>query len=312
MIEGDLTKALSPSERVALLSDSWSLVRIGETDVATHLALVEKLRNDRERAVVSTIVDQLDGIGLNLVSEAQLPAYRRWLSAYLRPIIDEVGWTPKPGESDEQKRIRGTVIFSLGYVARDEEALRRARELTDLAMKDPAAVDPTLIDVVVPLAALQGDPALFERMKAARAQAKTPAEYYRYLYVLLAFEDPELRKQAYALAISPEMRNQDLPGYIGGMLESPTRQAQAWEFIKSHWSDLRKNFTPWGGASIVGSTGRLCDPKQREDVQKFFAANPVPASERSLKQALERIDMCVEFRTLQAQNLASWLTAHGS
>ena len=309
---GDLTKRLSPSERVALVGDSWALVRIGEEDIGTHLALVERLRNDRERAVVTTIADQLGTIGQYLVTDAQQPAYRRWLAGYLRPIVADIGWTPKPGEADELKRMRGGVISILGEVARDEETLRRARELTDLALKDSGAVDPTLLDVAVGLAALQGDAALFEQMKSARIAAKSPHDYYRYLNVLLAFENPDLRQQAFAIAVSPEMRNQDLPGYIGGMFDRPERQAEGWEFLKSHWSDLRKNFTPWGGAGIVGSTGKLCDAKQREDVQQFFAANPVPAAERSLKQALERIDMCVELRTLQSKNLQSWLSTHGS
>ena len=43
------------------------------------------------------------------------------------------------------------------------------------------------------------------------------------------------------------------------------------------------------------------------DVERFFATHPVEASDRSLRQALENIDMCVEMRTLQAQNFAQWL-----
>jgi aminopeptidase N/puromycin-sensitive aminopeptidase len=309
----DLTKTLSPSERVALVSDSWALVRIGETGINAHLALVERLRDDRERAVVDTIVDQLTAIGLDLVTEAEAPAYRRWLAAYLRPIMSEIGWTPKAGEPDEMKRMRAKVVSTLGYVARDEETLRRARELTTLALNDPTSVDPTLLDVVVDLAAIDGDAAFFQQINEARKHAKSPHDYYRDLNALLAFENPDLRKQAFAMALSPEMRNQDLPDYVGRMFDKPEERAAAWEFVKGNWSELRKSFTPWGGARIVGSTANFCDPKQREDVRQFFAANPVEASERSLKQALERIDMCVELRTLQAQNLASWLSSssHG-
>jgi len=257
--------------------------------------------------VVTLIFDQLGYIGEHLVSAEQLPAYRAWLASYLRPIVNDIGWTPKTGEPDERKRMRGGLLEVLGFVARDEETLRRARELTDLALKDPTAVDPNLLDVVVPLAALNGEAALFAQFVEARAKAKSPSEYYRYLYGLLSFEDPELQAKAFAMTLSPEMRNQDLPGYVGAMLEKEERQTAAWAFLKSNWSDLRKNFTPWGGANIVRATGRLCDARQREDVQQFFAANPVPASERSLAQALEGINLCVEFRTLQAKNVTSWL-----
>jgi hypothetical protein len=146
-------------------------------------------------------------------------------------------------------------------------------------------------------------------MKAARAAAKSPGDYYRYLYALVAFEDPALAKEAFAAALSPEMRSQDLPHYVSSLFEKPERRAETWTFVKNNWDELKKKFTPWGGAAIVGATGKLCDPKLREDVQQFFATHPVQASERALKSALERIDMCVETRTLQTQNLTAWLSS---
>jgi hypothetical protein len=307
--EGDLTKILSPSERISLLNDTWALVKIGEADIASQLALISRLRNERERAVFNAILEQLTVIGQELVTEQQAPAYRKWVAGYLRPVIAELGWTPAANESDERKQLRAAIVNVLGYIARDEETLTKARELTELALKDPPAVDPTLAEVVVPLAALNGDAALLAKMKTAIAEAKSPGQYYRYLYALIAFEDPVLRKEAFAAALAPEMRSQDLPHYVGSMFEKPWLRAEAWEFVKANWSELQKKFTPWGGASLVGSTGRMCDAKQREDVQRFFAAHPVQASERSLNSALERIDMCVEMRTLQTRNFAAWLSS---
>jgi aminopeptidase N len=294
---------------VALLNDSWALVKIGEANIGSQLALFERFHNDRQRQVVTAILGQISAIGNDLVTEAQLPAYRRWVSAYLRPVIEEIGWTAKANDSDERKQLRAGVMSVLGYVAHDAETLRKARELTEMSMNDPMSVDATLVQTVVGLAALNGDAALLEKMNAARAAAKSPGDYYRYLYALVAFEDPALAKEAFAAALSPEMRSQDLPHYIGSLFEKPERRAETWEFVKNNWDELKKKFTPWGGAAVVASTGRLCDPKLREDVQQFFATHPVQASERALKSAIEKIDMCIELRTLQTQNLAQWLSA---
>ena len=306
---GDLTKILSPSERVALVNDTWALVKIGQLDIATQLALIDRLRNDRERAVVDAIIHKLAIIGEDLMTAEQAPAFRTWLASYLRPMLAELGWTPAPNEPDERKRLRASIVRIMGEIARDEETLRKSRELTEVALKDPNAIDATLLDTVVPLAAQNGDAALLQKFKAAMAASKSPGEYYRYLYALIAFEDPALTKEAYAAALSAEMRNQDLPGFMASLFEKPSRREESWEFVKSNWAELREKFTPWGGAAIVGSTGALCDAKQRADVQQFFATHPVDASDRSLKQALEKIDMCVELRTLQAQNFERWLDA---
>jgi aminopeptidase N len=305
---GDLAKTLSASERVSLLNDSWALVRIGETDIATHLAMVDRLRNDRERAVVTAILGQLEVIGRDLVSEQQAPAYRAWVASYLRPMLSELGWETSAGESDERKQLRAAVVGILGEVGRDEETLRKARELANAVLDGKMTVDGTLLNPIVSLAAMTGDAALLRKMNAARANAKSPDDYYRYLYALPLFEDSTLQKEAFAAALAPEMRSQDMPHYIGRMFERPLLRQAAWDFVKNNWSELQKKFTPWGGASLVASTGAMCDARQREDVQQFFTAHPVPASERSLNQALERIDMCVELRTLQSRNLAAWLS----
>jgi hypothetical protein len=45
----------------------------------------------------------------------------------------------------------------------------------------------------------------------------------------------------------------------------------------------------------------------RDEVQAFFTAHPAPAAERSLKQAVEQINYCVDLKTQQGPQLASWL-----
>jgi aminopeptidase N/puromycin-sensitive aminopeptidase len=44
-------------------------------------------------------------------------------------------------------------------------------------------------------------------------------------------------------------------------------------------------------------------------VKSFFAAHPVPASELSLRHAIEHIDGCIELRKLQEPKLKTWLSA---
>jgi aminopeptidase N/puromycin-sensitive aminopeptidase len=65
------------------------------------------------------------------------------------------------------------------------------------------------------------------------------------------------------------------------------------------------------GAYLVRDTGNFCSDEARDDVKKFFASHPVPASDIALKHALENIDSCVELRRLQEPNLKRWLSAQG-
>ena len=45
-----------------------------------------------------------------LVTDNDRDTYRAWLRRYLTPILKDVGWEPKPGESDEQKTLRARLF----------------------------------------------------------------------------------------------------------------------------------------------------------------------------------------------------------
>jgi len=44
-------------------------------------------------------------------------------------------------------------------------------------------------------------------------------------------------------------------------------------------------------------------------VKQFFSTHKVAATEQTLKHAIERIDGCIELRSLQESNLKQWLAA---
>jgi len=60
----------------------------------------------------------------------------------------------------------------------------------------------------------------------------------------------------------------------------------------------------------VNGTHNFCDAKLRTDVTQFFATHKVAASERGLKQSLERIDYCIDLRAQQSPKLAAWLKSN--
>ena len=301
----NLATALTPAETVALLNSAWALVRIGETDIGRHLALVDRFRAVRNAVVTELIIGQFTEIE-KIASDAQKPALRAYVVDYLRPQMAEIGWATASGDTDETKRRRANLLYALARLGGDEEAFRRARELADQMLADPASVDGTISPTALALAVYRGDAALFDRLRALMPKAQTPTQYYRYLYALTGFQSPELHRRGMAMALSPEMRNQDLPGYISSLFYNQSGREATWEWLKANWKDISSRLTTWAGGYVVGATGVMCDAQTRADIERFFTANPVASSERSLKKALEQIDACMQFRTLQSQNLAKW------
>jgi aminopeptidase N len=308
----DAESKLSPAERIALLADIWASVRVGREPVGDYLALTKGLGGDRNRAVVKDILARLNYIGRYLVTDSDRESYRLWLREYLTPILKDVGWESRPGESDEQKMLRADVFTALGYDARDPEVLARASKLADQALENPASVDPELADSAFHVAALTGDEAFYDKLMAALKNPKSPEEYYLTLHTLARFGDPKLLQRTLDYAISPEVRSQDALGLIRRVMDNPAGEKLAWDFVRQHWTAVEKSGGPFASAEVVAATASFCDANMRDQVVDFYAAHKIEGAGRTYRQSIERINNCVDLKSQQEPQLASWLGQHDS
>ena len=302
---------LSPAERISLENDIWASIRVGREPVGDYLAFAQGLQADRNRAVLEELLGGLNYIGRYMVTDQDRETYRTWLQNLLSPMMKDVGWEPKPGDSDEQKTLRSRLLFALGHDARDPEALKEARKIADQALADPSSVDHQLAASAFPLAALNGGADFYDKLMAALKNPKSPEEYYNYFFTLPEFTDPKLLQRTLDYSISPDVRSQDALQLVTSVLRNPAGQELAWTFIREHWSELEKAGGPFASAQVVQATSSFCDPGMRDQVTEFFNAHKVAAAERSYKQSIERINICVDFKTQQEPQLASWLGEHG-
>jgi aminopeptidase N len=226
--------------------------------------------------------------------------------------MQDVGWEPKAGESDEQRTLRARVFNALGYDARDSEVLAKARTLADKALDSPESVDRELAESAFRLAALTGDQAFYDKLLATLKNAKSPEEYYMVLFALPQFGDPKLLERTLDYAISPDVRSQDALRLVSNVMQNPAGEKLAWDFVLTHWDAVQKVGGPFASAEIVGATSSFCDAHMRDQVADFFAAHKIEAAERTYRQSIERINNCVDLKSQQETQLASWLGQHGS
>ena len=76
---------------------------------------------------MSTLAGALAAIGDDLTTDGSRGKYRAWLSALLRPALQDVGWSPAPDETDDTQALRATLVTALGDTARDPDVLAKAR-----------------------------------------------------------------------------------------------------------------------------------------------------------------------------------------
>jgi aminopeptidase N len=307
----DAETSLTPLERIILLTDTWAAVRVGRQPVGDYLTLGEGLQSDRSDAVLGLLFNQLNYIGKYLVTKEDSESYQAWVRNLLAPIAKEVGWEAKPGESESQKDLRANLLQVLGSTGHDPEALAEAHKLTERALENPASVESALAGAAFALEAQNGDSAFYDKLIAGMKNAQTPEQYYLYFFTLPSFSNPQLIGRTLNFAISPEVRSQDSLGLIGSVMVNSAGQKLAWDFVRSHWADVEKAGGPFASAQMVTSAGSFCDAALRDQVKDFFSVHKVAAAERSFGQTMERINNCVDLKSQQSNQLASWLGNQG-
>jgi len=311
-LRDELTKSLqtklTPADRISMLSDEWALMRVGRISISNYLDLVSQLKGERLRPVWKEVLDNIAYIDDKLVSSGDRESFRPLVRNILRPTYDSLADT----QDAQEKALRADLFDVLGIVGRDPAVIADARQLTQRILQDPASVDALLIRPALEVAAAQGDQALYDQIAQRLKGTTDQVMRGRYMCALAHFEKPEIIRQALGLGVSGAIRNQDSTGYISGFLRNPYTRTEAWKFIQSHWSDVEKTFTISSGPSLVAGAGYFCDADAASNVSAFFKVHTVPASERTLRQSVERINACAELKKMQGSNLQSWLVTHSS
>jgi aminopeptidase N len=290
-------KALTPDERISLHGDTWLLVRTAHLPAGEYLKLVGVLPHPADRVLVGEWSDNLVYLSNRVVTDGVRKAWRKRVERLVRPFAPPV-WTVPVSMLDNDRVMRGDVLWTLGYAAGDEEVIRGARHYAETYIANPNKSDAVLADRALPLAAAHGDARFYDKLMAAITTAPTPELRNRYLVALTEFRDPKLIARTIDYVFSGQVRSQDLPRMLSGMMQHNESRPAAWEAVKVHWPALQRD-VPTSLFRIVGSTGNFCDPAARADVEHFFTEHPVPQAKRALNRALQAIDGCAAFVAFQ-------------
>ncbi len=304
----DVERTLTAPERLSLVGDEWAMVTARRHTIADYLSLIEGFGRESSAVVLEAVGRSADWTRDYLTDATTRPRFEAFVRRLFSDALDRVGVSPASNEPDATRRLRATLILLLGETGADERVVTRARAGLDEALRGGAALEPTAATAIALVASSHGDRALYDALLAAAGKAGSPEERYRYLDALTNFREPSLVDRALQYSLSPELRSQDTPGFVGALIRNPDARARAWSFLKEHWAELQPKLTIAGGdVGLVASLSAFCDARSRDDIKSFFTEHKLPAAARTLEQTLERIDQCIALRESQAPVLASYL-----
>jgi len=299
-------ETLAPIERFNLVNDAWALAVAGLMPLTAYLDLTARFRGERDRNVWSVLTASL--YALNRVVE---PGDRRRLEALVRdramPTFTALGWTPRAGEDELTRQLRGDLVRALGVLGNDPGVQARATELYRAHVADPGAVDPNVLPALIAVLAYAGDAARYDEFLRRFRAATTPQEEQRYLYALAGFHDPALARQTLERLINGEVRTQDAPFVARGMLMSVDTREIAWEFVKAHWDTMDRLYPKHGMRRLAEGVTGLATPELEADVRRFFDAKKPQFGGKVLAQYLEQLHVAVTLRRREGAALSGYL-----
>jgi puromycin-sensitive aminopeptidase len=283
---------LSAVERFNLVNDSWATTLAGLTSLSDYLSLIESLTDEDDVNVWSTVIGS--GYALQRIFDGgQWGLLSGRLGTLFRPAVKRFGWSVQKGESELVSQLRGDLIGALGTLAEDRETQKRARQLFAAYENHADSVDRNLIPALVSIVAHSGGDDDYEKFYAKFKNAQTPQEETRYLFSLANFREPTLIARTLELTINGEVRTQNSPYLMRGLLFNRHARHQGWSFLKSHWDEMLRqypdNSIPRMCEGIIG----LVTPELLADVKDFFALHPVKQGTKQMEQHLERLQIAV-------------------
>jgi alanyl aminopeptidase len=279
---------------------------------ADALALAPLLAGDTDRHVVRASVRLVEGLE-PLVPDALLLRFEKFVADLYGRRARELGWSARPGESEDVRLLRLSVVSVTARLGRDTRLQREAVGLAHAWLEDPSAVDPDLVPIVLATAAGGGDRALFDRLRDEAVRTTTDRERRKRLLTGLAtVRDPGLAREALALTLDERVDARESVWILWALASQRETRRAAFDFLKSHYDALvarlpRGEFSPPAYFPWI-ATG-LCAADTHQEMEGFFKERSasVGGGPRVLAQALEDVDQCVARKQAQQPGLIAFL-----
>jgi cytosol alanyl aminopeptidase len=201
---------LSDIERLGLLDAAGLAVRSGTLPADKALNLLLSCTSDSAAEIKDRVVGDLAAMERTYANGDNRPAFAKLIRSTLRPMLDSIGFEPRPSEAPEIGPLRGSLLRVLGHAGNDSDVVAFCREQARRQLADPHSVDAGIGPVALEVTSWHGDAQWSGQLRAAFESAKAPAVRQRFLGALSRFQDPALLQSALDYLLTDAVRPAEL------------------------------------------------------------------------------------------------------
>ncbi len=291
---------MSVPDHVNLLSDSWALVQANRAPLSLYLGLIEKLPSRTELAERGQIITAFDYINRLLLGEPERAQFQKYARSVLRPSFDQLGWTPKGGESPREALLRTSLITALADF-RDQDIIAGCRERFAAFLAKPESLAPDLRPAVL------ADEATWNKIHARGLKTTSVEEKQNNYDALTSAIDPKLAQQTLQIALTDELPTDRALHVVTRVARESDHPELAWQFAKAHMKSLVTKADALGANTYAPSLFTFfSDPARVTELEAYAKSNLPPASAKAVARAADEIGFRVELKKRLTSQIASW------
>lgn len=239
------------TDRFALLDDQWALIKDGREPLESYLKLAGAMGGSLDARAWEQIVAVLGTIEADEMGTPGQAAFTSYARSLIKPVADQLGWTPRPGDTPAINALRLTLLSNLGNWG-DAQVIAEANARFAQYLKDPQAISADDQGMIFGIVASHADQATFDRLHALARSAKDPALLHHAYLSLALVSDPKLAAQVATIALSADLPPQAsyLPySLLFGLAHR--HPELAWHAFSTTDKDLFSQFGPGAPVLVV-------------------------------------------------------------
>lgn len=286
---------LTEIERFNLTSDTWAFILAGRSALSRICDLGKLLRDDLDPYIWSILIGAF-GLMNSLVPTKRRGEFESFAKEQLRPLFDQIGWTPNTGDNEQTPLLRAALVSSLGIVLEDENVIKHCRDLFGADLSGLATVDGDLAASVLGVVASHADEYTFDLLVERYRNPRDPNDQLRHLGALAKLGDNDLAARVHQMCLG-EIRSQNAPYVIRAMLLNHKINAATWAFVSKHYDEIVRRFPEnsiprmLDGISGLGQLDENGDPVLANDVREFCDTNIHGARRKLVERSLESLEI---------------------
>ena len=239
------------TDRFALLDDQWALIKDGREPLESYLELAGAMGGSLDARAWEQIVAVMGSIETDEMGTPGHAGFTHYARSLIKPVADQLGWIPRPGDTPAINTLRRTLLSNLGNWG-DAQVIAEAQRRFAQYLQNPQAISADDQPMIFGIVASHADQATFDQLHALARSAKDPALLSHAYLSLALVSDPKLAAQVATIALSSDLPPQatSLPY---SLLFGLARQHPelAWHAFSTTDKDLFSQFGPDAPVLVV-------------------------------------------------------------